>query len=121
MTTALRGALMRRLRNHPEQEVIVCYAEGTEDSWEAYCLTFDLAVQGRCFDDVRQKLDDQIGLFLEGVESAPEAERSRLLRRRAPWWAWVRPMRAMLQAALLGRDAKERHEYSFRRRVPAAA
>jgi hypothetical protein len=70
-------------------------------------------VRGGSFDDVRQKLQDQIRLYLEGVAAAPEAERTRLLRRSAPWWAWLRPFEKILMGALGRRDTKERHEFSF--------
>ena len=66
------------------RKIVVCYAEGVQDSWEAFCVDFDLAVQGRSFEDVYHKLDQQIGLFLEGVMALPENERVRLLNRKMP-------------------------------------
>lgn len=63
---------------------ILCYAEGHGDQWEAFCLDFDLAVQGKSLPDVRAKLADQIGLYLESVWSMPAAERDAFLNRRAP-------------------------------------
>jgi hypothetical protein len=86
---------------------IVCYAEGTGDRWEAYCLTFDLAVQGRSFDEVHQKIVDQVGLYLDGIGALPVQEQGHLLFRRAPWWVWLRFMVLRWFAGLLGRDGKE--------------
>ena len=75
-----------------------CYAAGQPGRWGVYCLNFGLAERGGSFDDVRQKLQDQIQLYLEGAAAAPEAERARLSRRRAPWWAWLRPFGKMLRS-----------------------
>ncbi len=92
---------------------IFCYAEGKGEHWEAYCLTFDLTVHGRSFGEVRQKIGEQIGLFIEGVNNLPESERARLLRRRAPVREWLRPLWKVMLAGLGRRDPKERHEFSF--------
>lgn len=94
-------------------ETVFCYAEGEAGRWEAYCLTFDLAVRGATFDDVQRKLHDQIVLYLEGVAAVPAADRRRLLRRRAPVWVWVQAFGRLLRGAVSGRDGKERHEFSF--------
>ncbi len=66
------------------RKMVICYAEGVPDSWEAFCVDFDLAVQGRSFEEVYHKLDQQIGVFLEGVMALPENERTYLLNRRMP-------------------------------------
>lgn len=66
------------------RKIVVCYAEGVQDTWEAFCVDFDLAVQGRSFEEVYHKLDQQIGVFLEGVMALPENERANLLNRRMP-------------------------------------
>ena len=72
---------------------LVCIATGHGDQWEAFCLDFDLAVQGRSFDEVRRYLNDAISMYLERVQAEPEPDRSRLLARKAPFfvrlmWAW---------------------------------
>lgn len=72
------------------RKILHCYAEGQGDRWEAFCLDFDLAVQGTSFRDVFDKLQDQIGLYVEGVMALPEAERARMLNRRAPLGEWLR-------------------------------
>ena len=83
---------MNRVQHRSDQRVIFCYAEGYEGEWEAFCLNFDLAVQGDSFDSVRLKLDDAIRLFLETIHDLPEADRKRLLNRRAPLSQWLYPL-----------------------------
>jgi len=61
-----------------------CYAEGRPGEWEAFCLDFDLAVQGESLPEVIESLDTAISLYLERVGELPAAEKSRFLRRRAP-------------------------------------
>ncbi len=97
----------------PSGRTIVCYAEGEADRWEAYCLTFDLAVRGHAFDEVRRKLAEQVELYLEGVAAAPPGERRRLLRRRAPLLAWLRPLWKLAAVSFGRRDAKERYEFTL--------
>ena len=66
------------------ERTITCYAEGSGDQWEAICLDFDIAVQGGSFDEVYRGLQDSVALYLEHVSTLPEADRRRLLARRAP-------------------------------------
>ena len=68
------------------QRVLYCYASGREGAWEAICLDLDIAVQGRSFDEVSALLREAIGLYLETVNSLPEAERAAFLSRPVPFW-----------------------------------
>ena len=105
---------MRRFtRRHAEHRVIFCYAEGCVGQWEAFCLNYDLAVQGDSFECVRVKLDEAIGIYLEGVLALPEADRTRLLNRRAPMAAWASPFLHLLKAAFTRRDDRLRHEFTL--------
>jgi predicted RNase H-like HicB family nuclease len=61
-----------------------CYASGRDGDWEAICLDFDIAVQGKSFEEVFQLLNEAIAVYLESVNGLPEQERIRLLRRSAP-------------------------------------
>jgi hypothetical protein len=75
------------------KQSFVCIATGRADQWEAFCLDFDLAVQGRSFDEVRRYLVDAIEMYLEAALAEPEPDRSRLLARKAPFlvrlmWGW---------------------------------
>lgn len=62
------------MRAAREPNSVHCFAEGNGASWEAFCLDFDLAVQGRSFEDVYAKLNDQIALYIESTASLPPAE-----------------------------------------------
>jgi len=75
-----------------ENEVL-CVARRHGEDWEAFCLNFDLAVQGRSFDEVRSLLSEAIMTYIEDASTEPEPARSRLLRRGVPLhvrllWAW---------------------------------
>jgi len=75
------------------KQALVCIATGRADQWEAFCLDFDIVVQGRSFDEVRRYLNDAIEMYLETALAEPEPDRSRLLARKAPFllrlmWAW---------------------------------
>ncbi len=68
-------------------------AHGREGVWEAYSLDFDLAVQGRSFEEVAEGLRKVIATYLQDAAAEPEPARSRLLSRRVPlrvrlMWAW---------------------------------
>jgi hypothetical protein len=74
-------------------KAVVCVASGRANDWEAFSLDFDLAVQGRSFEEVRLSLSRAIDMYLESALAEPEPIRSRLLARRAPFlvrlmWAW---------------------------------
>ena len=74
-------------------KAVVCVASGRGTDWEAFCLDFDLAVQGRSFEEVRSSLGRAIDMYLDSVLKEPEPLRSRLLARKAPFlvrlsWAW---------------------------------
>lgn len=96
-----------------EPKMIRCYAVGIPKVWEAFCLDFDLAVQGRSFQEVYGKLNDQIALYLESVDSLPEADRKRLLNRRAPLHCWIRQWFAVFSSQNIN-QGQERAVYNFR-------
>jgi predicted RNase H-like HicB family nuclease len=98
-----------------------CVAEGYEGKWEAFCLNFDLAVQGDSFDSVRSNLGEAIELFLETVRDLPEADRKRLLSRRAPLSQWLYPVWHLVKASLTSRDDRPRHDFTLPRPTNAAA
>jgi predicted RNase H-like HicB family nuclease len=66
-------------------KAIVCVATGRENDWEAFCLDFDLAVQGKSFEEVRVSLGRAIDMYLSSALAEPEPIRSRLLARKAPF------------------------------------
>ena len=64
--------------------VLVCVARGHGDDWQAFCLDFDLAVQGISLTDVRQRLEDATDDYVHAAMAEAEPARSQLMRRRAP-------------------------------------
>jgi len=109
--TSQAGSLMDHRSS--SQDVIICYAEGDAEQWEAFCLNFDLAVQGRTFPEVFAKLESAVEIFLEGVNDLPPADRKRLLRRRAPLSVWLGPLVRLLWSGLTRRDNRLRHEFTL--------
>jgi hypothetical protein len=74
---------------------LYCVAHHRGEQWEAICLDFDLAVQGRTFEDVQARLQEAIGTYVEDALAQPEPSRSKLLHRRAPLTArlsWLWPL-----------------------------
>jgi predicted RNase H-like HicB family nuclease len=76
-----------------QKQPLICIATGHGDEWEAFCLDFDLAVQGRSFEDVKRDLHQAIEMYVESALAEPEPARSRLLSREAPFsvrliWGW---------------------------------
>ena len=62
-----------------------CYAQECGDKWHAICTDLDIAVDGASLEEAKASLAACIGLYLEGIEDLPAAERRRLLTRRTPW------------------------------------
>lgn len=65
-------------------KVIWCYAEGKTGNWEAICLDFDLAVQGKSFDEVYRELNVAISMYLEYTNKLLKEDQRRFLGRKAP-------------------------------------
>jgi len=63
---------------------LLCYAEGHDGSWEAFCLDLDLAVQGHSFAEVYSALRDAIQDYVDAALTEDAENRMRLLNRRAP-------------------------------------
>jgi predicted RNase H-like HicB family nuclease len=75
------------------KQSLVCIATGHGNEWEAFCLDFDLAVQGNSFEEVRGFLHEAIRVYVESALAEQEPDRSRLLARKAPFfvrfsWGW---------------------------------
>ena len=101
--------------------IIRCYAEGRPGKWEAFCLDFDLAVQGSSFQDVYDKLDEQVALYLDSVKDLPAADQLRLLNRRAAW-LWLQVFAEAFWSGLFAQGGEiERHSYSRPLEAIAAA
>lgn len=65
---------------------LVCFAHGRTGEWEGICLDFDLAVQGRSFNEVREALEQAVGEYVAAAREEDDATRTKLLNRRAPLW-----------------------------------
>ena len=59
-------------------------AHGRDGEWEAFSLDFDLAVQGRSFEEVSGLLQEAIQAYVKTAMEQPEPARSNLLNRRVP-------------------------------------
>jgi hypothetical protein len=64
---------------------VICVASGRGTDWEAFCLDFDLAVQGRSFGEVHASMNRAIAMYVNSALAEPEPIRSRLLARKAPF------------------------------------
>ena len=65
--------------------VFRCYAERHGDQWLAYCIDLTLAVQGDSFQDVRQRLDEQIVSYVyDAIAGEDQQHAAYLLTRKAP-------------------------------------
>jgi hypothetical protein len=65
---------------------VLCFAHGRESDWEALCIDFDIAVQGRSFDEVKSMLDGAVASYVDDARLETPNVRDRLLKRRAPWY-----------------------------------
>lgn len=83
---------------------LYCVAHNHGDHWEAICLDFDIAVQGRSFEDVQAQLHEAIATYVEDALAQPEAVRARLLRRRAPLLARLAWLWPLVLQAIFDRD-----------------
>lgn len=90
---------------------VICYAEGQEGHWEAFCLNFDLAVEGSSLPEVKRKLSEQIELYLETVHSLPEAEQRALINRKAPLWMWFKVALSVIRSRF-GSNGKDFNTFS---------
>ena len=66
------------------KQYLLCIARGRDQGWEAFCLDFDLAVQGRSFEEVASLLKTSIKAYVEAAMSEPEPVRQQLLNRSVP-------------------------------------
>jgi hypothetical protein len=75
---------------NPNNLVLRCYAVRSGDTWEAFCLDLTLAAQGKSFDEVRRKLDDQICSYVIEAVTIHKDYSDQLLTRKAPWTEWAK-------------------------------
>jgi len=94
--------------------LIRCYAEGSARGWEAVCLDLDIAVQGTSFEEVYRLLGEAIDQYVEYANDLPEAERTRMLSRKAPLTDRLRFLWHVARTTLKGDGSgdKQRHEFT---------
>ncbi|MBI1981623.1 MAG: hypothetical protein HYS63_08765 [Methylocystis sp.] len=63
---------------------ILCFARGREGEWEAFCADFDIAVQGRSFNEVREAMESAVSEYVAAAREEDPATAKRLLSRQAP-------------------------------------
>ena len=84
--------------------MLVCVAHGHGDRWEAFCLDYDLAVQGVSLPEVREKLEHALHDYVSAAQSEAEPTRSQLLNRRAPFFVRLAWGLRFLTGTILGRN-----------------
>ena len=96
-----------------------CYAERKYGKWQAFCVDFDLAVQGDSFPEVYDALKVAVDDYVVRVHELPDPDRTRLLNRRAPISSRLAFLAGFICTALRSRggDDDERHGYT----LPCAA
>jgi hypothetical protein len=97
---------------------LTCYAEGREGKWEAICIDFDLAVQGRSHQEVYERLLAAIRDYVESARLEPPEQAKRLLRRAVPWHLRARLTFSFLYHWLLHRR-KDGEAHGFTLTCPA--
>jgi hypothetical protein len=100
-SAAFTGSNQSRVGNAMDRK-LYCVARGHGNEWEALCLDFDLAVQGRSFEDVKNALHGAIVDYVKDVCALPPADRDRLLARSAPWHVWILWKWRIAQSAIRG-------------------
>ena len=79
------------LKIKPQHLILRCYAEKKGNVWQAFCLDFNLAVQGDTAGQVRAKLHEQITEYIyDALEGEDQAYAGQFLKRRAPFKFWAK-------------------------------
>lgn len=64
--------------------IVRCFAERKDGQWQAFSVEFGLAVQGDSFQDVRQKLHEQLEDYVREAHTIDAEFKEQLLARCAP-------------------------------------
>ncbi|MDP1593941.1 MAG: hypothetical protein Q8L80_06845 [Gallionella sp.] len=82
---------MKANRMTPARLILRCYAEQKGNQWQAFCLEFDLAVQGESFREVKSKIEEQIHEYAYDALAGEDRQYSeQLLSRRAPIYHYIK-------------------------------
>lgn len=83
---------------------VKCYAHGRKGQWQAVCFDYDLMVEGRSFEEVKERLTQMVRTYHEDALAEAEPARSQLLGRRAPWHVWLAWQLPFLKHQLFDRN-----------------
>lgn len=92
---------------------LLCVARGHNQQWEAFCLDFDLAVQGRTFEEVEALLKEAIRSYLDTAMNEAEPSRSQLLARAVPFRTSLMWSFRIALGAFLSRKRNDGSTYGF--------
>jgi hypothetical protein len=67
-------------------QTLLCYARGRADDWEAICVDFDIAVEGKSFGEAQARLEEAVKAYVAAAGVEAPATLEKLLSRRAPLW-----------------------------------
>lgn len=100
---------------------ILAIARGHEGHWEALCFNFDIAVQGRTFNEVQRQMIEAVESYVEDAMKEDEVTREKLLSRRVPRLVRLSWLSGLIFAALSGRvGSSERDGNASSATVPFA-
>jgi hypothetical protein len=103
------GLLAEKMRRF-----LTCVArEHSGGVWEALCLDFDIAVQGRSFDEVKNQLDVALTSYVTDAMAEDEKTRAALLNRRAPLFARISWLWHFVVRGLFGRNHDNDSDVGF--------
>lgn len=81
----------------PRNLLLRCMAARRGSYWVAFCLDFDLAVQGDSLEEVRRRLEAQISEYVyDALVGEDRAHAQALLTRKAPLRLWLQYYWAIL-------------------------
>ena len=72
------------MAHNREMRRVHCFAKGVPGDWEGICIDFDIAVQGKSFDEVRTLLDEAVHSYVIDACAEEPSTARRLLNRKAP-------------------------------------
>ncbi len=98
---------------------LYCVAHEHNEAWEALCLDFDIAVQGRSLEDVTTSLNEAIASYVEDAHREPEDIQKKLLSRSAPLSARLAWLWPFIANALLHRSRGGDSTVGFQVACPA--
>lgn len=95
-----------------------CYAYRDGDTWEAFCVDFDIVTFAPSLDEAKASLVTCIELFLEGVADASPEDRRLLLRRRSPGHLRAK-LATLTRLSRLRNDARQALQFTLQSTIPA--